>query len=478
MKLAHAILLWMSTTSPLAAQTTAVDTARPFRMHYVVSPANGDPSARTDEQINAVNVRLAADGNTDADFQLGLAYMQGVGVAADLAKAEHYFELGAITPSDKALVSNFYLEHGWFPYSPEKAVGWLLAAGRPGDLFAAAQAYRNFTPAENTKATAIYRELLERPGTAEFRRAQMELGNLVLDGKYSAGEDAAGRALNLEWARIITQELVGQQEYTIAVAYSAGVDGVPKDDAMWERFCTRAAAYNIDLAQQFYGRAIMNGTIKDASPYLGYAWIRLAADKQYNNKATVQQLEQQMTPEQLQQANSIFEGLVQERARDGAYYALGDPLAEPTAEELAKMPDDDPDVQLRRAFVLEQSGRPEDYEPAMRLYRIARDRRDMDIKVVLGRDCLYGTHGITQDAKLAQYWLKSAANAGSKPAALYLAKWYEGEGGGTADPVQAYSWQWLGTENSPKPVANRLSADQVAQAQEQIAVWRATHQGW
>jgi TonB family protein len=457
MKAVTIILLLASTASAVTAQTIENRATNTFRMHYVVSPADGDPSAKTDEEINAVNLRLAASGNTDADFQLGLAYMQGVGVGQDLAKAERYFEIGAIKPGDKELVANFYLEHGWFTYSPEKAVGWLLAAGRSGDLFEAAQTYRKFNPPQETKAAGMYRALLEHPESAEFRRAQMELGNLVLDGKYSAGDDAASHALNLEWARIITQELLGQQEYTIAVAYAAAVDGVPKDDAMWLRFCKHAAAYNMDLAQRFYGQAILDHEIKNVTPLEGYAWVRLASDKQYSNKVKVQQLEQQMSPNELLEANSVYEGLVQTRLRDGAYYSSGDPLSEPSAAELKSMPDDDPDVQLRRAFALESSGKPEDYEQAMRLYRIARDRRGMDVKVVLGRDYLYGSEGVTKDPRLAKYWLTSAAEAGSKPAALYLTKWYSGEGGGAVDTARAAAWARLGTDKAANLTADQLS---------------------
>jgi len=479
MKTATVLLLLASTASVTAAQAIEISATDGFRAHYVVSPANNDPAARTADEINAVNLKLAASGNTDADFQLGLAYMQGIGVQQDLATAERYFEIGAIKPADKELVSGFYLEHGWFSYSPEKAVGWLLAAGRSFDLFEAAQAYRKFNPPQEAKATSIYRALLNNPKTPEYRRAQMELGNLVLDGKYSAGDDAAGRALNLEWARIITQELLGQEEYTIALAYSAQVDGVPRDDAMWLRFCKRAAAYNIDLAQQFYGRAILNGEIKNGSPFEDYAWIRLAADKQFSNKNTVAHLEAQMSPDELSEANSLFEGLIRTRVHDGAYYPFDDPLREPSVAELKALPDDDPDVQLRRAFALEASKLPGDYEQTIRLYRIARDRRGMDVKVALGRDYLYGIHGVAKDARLSRYWLNRAAEAGSKPAALYLAKWYSGEGGGTIDAGQSLTWQLIGHEGqTPVIPPSNLSGPEKLAATKAYTMWLDAHPGW
>jgi TPR repeat protein len=447
--------------------------------HYTISAADNSGSAKprlqTDQKIDAINQKLAASGNTDAAFELGLAYMQGLGVEQDLALAQHWFEIGAVKPADKGMVGMFYAGGVCFAQNDDEAIRWFLAAGRSGDRFTVAQIYARQGTSGLLKAGEMYRELLLDPSTAEYRRAQMELGNLVLDGKYSAGVDATGHALNLEWARIITQELLSQQEYTIAVAYSAAVDGVPKDEVMWLRFCKRAAAYNMDLAQQFYGRAILNGEIKNVSPYVGYAWLKLASDKQYSNKADVQKLEQQMSPEQLQEADSMFQGLVQERARDGAYYVVGDPLAEPTADQLAKMAYDDPDVQLRRAFELEKTG---DYEQAMQLYRIARDRRAMDVKVVLGRDHLYGTDGVAKSSVLAKYWLKSAVDAGSRPAALLLAKWYSGDGG-TDDPVQALTWELVGHEGAPVVTPKAVvTKEQMEQAATIYAVWLATHPGW
>ena len=52
----------------------------------------------------------------------------------------------------------------------------------------------------------------------QARLAQLELGNFVIDGIYSAGNDIKGRVQNLLWARMIAQELLGQKEYQSARA--------------------------------------------------------------------------------------------------------------------------------------------------------------------------------------------------------------------------------------------------------------------
>ena len=183
--------------------------------------------------------------------------------------------------------------------------------------------------------------------------------------------------------------------------------------------------------------------------------------------------------EQQHEAEAIYEGLVQTRERDGAYYPAGDPLSGPDEAQLAAMPDDDPDVQLRRAYVLEKSTAPEAYEQARKLYRIARDRWGMDIKVVLGRDYLLGSNGVVQNAPLAKYWLTQAVQAGSHPAALYLSRWFEGSGGGAPDPVQARAWKLIGTEPpSSAPAAENLSEQQEAAARQIYVAWLQAHPGW
>ncbi len=449
--------------------------------HFAVGLAKGHHAALddTDQSIFRLNQRLAKKGNTDAAFELGLAYMQGVGVHQDLAAAEHWFARGAITPETRGYVGGFYTDGECFPKNLIRAAFWLRSAGRPGDLFELANAYSEAGSEHVHEAGELYTSLLAATGHPEVRRAQLALGNFVLDGKYSSGETAESHAQNLSWARAIAQEMLGQQEYTIAVAYSAQVDGVPQDLEMWLRYCKRAAAYNIDLAQQFYGRGILAGEIPRSTPYEGYAWVRLASDKQYSNRPIVRQLEGDMTSEQQMEAFSVFDGLVQTKVRTGAYYPSDDPLRDITTAQLAAMPNDDPDVQLRRAYALEKSSSPGAYEQALQLYRIARDRWRMDIKVVLGRNYLLGNNGVQKDARLAKYWLTQAIEASSHPAALYLAQWYEGAGGGIPDPVQARAWRLIGTEPpATVPPASNMDTEQEGVAQKLYTAWLEAHPDW
>ena len=371
----------------------------------LVEAANHDPAANTPEKIAETNQALAKNGNTDAAYELGLAYLQGYGVPLDLAQTEHWFRIVATDPGLNSLID-------------------LDAETRlsPLYLFELAETYRKDTPPQTERASKLYLYLLKQTGHPEVRRAQMELGNFVLDGKYTAGNDARGRALNLEWARTITQELLGAEEYKIAMDYDIPRGDVPKDPAMWLRFCKRAAAYNIDLAQYFLAQAIMDGTVPNQSGYDEAAWTRLASDKHTDEISQLKAMESRMTPDQRQAADAQYNSLVETRLRDGAYYPPDDPLRNATPAALATMPNDDPDFQLRRAFALEQAAQTNDeaYQEAMDHYRTVRDRREMDVRFVLGRDYLNGTNGVPVNLALARVWLTEAANRGSKAAQALL----------------------------------------------------------
>ena len=371
-----------------------------------IAVADHDPAASTPERLATINKALASSGNTNAAYELGLAYLQGYGVGRDLALAEHWFLMVANDPTLKSRID-------------------LDAEARlpPLYLFELAETYRKGMPPETERATRIYVYLLQQTGHPEVRRAQMELGNFVLDGKFTGGNDAKGKALNLEWARDIAQELLGQEEYRIALDFQLGREDLPKDSAMWFRFCIRAAAYNIDFAQHFLAQALVNGTGQHQSSYDGLAWTRLASDKQTDEIRQLKAMESQMTSQQRHGADAAYDLLVQTHAADGAYYPPDDPLRSPSPAELAEMPSDDPDVQLRRAFALEQAAQTDDaaYREAMDLYRTVRDRRKMDVRFVLGRGYLNGTGGLPKNIDLARHWLNEAAGFGSQPAKALLA---------------------------------------------------------
>jgi hypothetical protein len=155
---------------------------------------------------------LAAKGDTKAAWNLAHCYLHGYGVPQDNALAEHWFEIGATTADEKSDVARMYAKGEDLPKDIEMAARWYTAAGRPLDLFELAETYKAAAESDSRlaakyypMATAIYLSLVHKNET-EVRRSEMELGNFIIDGIYTAGDDPAGRAKNLEWARTIAQE--------------------------------------------------------------------------------------------------------------------------------------------------------------------------------------------------------------------------------------------------------------------------------
>jgi hypothetical protein len=378
----------------------------------------------SDADIAKVNLELFAKGNRKAAWELGLAYMQGLGVPADPAKAEQMFRVGAVDADKKAMVGMFYA-HGYFPKDLAATERWYTAAGRPADRFELAEAFKAAGQEDKTaaltcytKATALYLALLKETGHPEVRRAQLELGNFVIDGIYSAGNDAKGRAQNLEWARIIAQELLGQKEYGIALEYRIGREDLSPDQAMWLRYCKRAAAYNIDLAQHYYVEALNEAQAHDFTGYDAVAWTRLAAQKMSGEAGMLKAMMDGMSQEQIAQVEAAYAALIETRTRYGAYYVQDDPLRNPSPEALGAMDQDDPDVQIRQAFNLEKNAPSSEqaYQHVLAVYREIRDHRDTDVRFVLGRYALYGASGVPKNRGVAEYWLREAVQSGSKPA--------------------------------------------------------------
>lgn len=414
--------------------TLAVTQAPYVKTTYGVSPAETTLWAQlheplSDADIAKVNLELFAKGNKEAAWELGLAYMQGLGVPQDFARAEQMFQVGAIDSDEKAMVGMFYA-HGYFPASLDAVERWYKSAGRAQDYFELAEAFKAAGQADKfsaprfySKATAIYLSLLNATGHPEVRRAQLELGNFIIDGIYSAGDDEVGRMQNLEWARMIAQELLGQKEYQIAVEYKIGREDLPQDQVMWLRYCKRAAVYNIDLAQHFYAEALNEGQARDFTGYDAAAWTKLGNQKAASEGPLLKAMMANMSREQIAGANAAYDALIETRSQYGAYYVQDDPLRDPSPAALAAMDQDDPDVQLREAFNLEKAVVRDEqtYQHVLAIYRRVRDHRDTDVRLVLGRYALYGANGVPRNLDVAEYWLREAVRSGSRPARELLA---------------------------------------------------------
>jgi TPR repeat protein len=407
-------------------------------LHTQQTPVWDISETETPEQHLSRIERLAEQGDKKAAYELG--QMCAFGFPAkpdqmyrpqDFEQARHWFEIGAETGYERAEVARMYANGKPFPKDLEAAERWFRSTGESGYLFEAGKAYKAAAEADPSqaskyypRATAIFVELLKKTGDPNQRLAQLELGNFVIDGIYSAGQNPEDRRQNMIWARMIAQELLGQKLYQIAVAYEFGQNGLTKDKKMWLRYVKRAAAYNIDNAQHFYVEAMNSGDAPDPSGYDHIAWTRIENDSNNRNVQMLQVLTRGMTEQQLKASDAAYRALVDARQRYGAFYLADDPMRDPAPSALEAMDQADPDVQLRLAFSLESAAATDSnsYKQVIDLYRTVRNHRDGDCRFVLGRYALLGTNGVTKDRGVAVYWLREAIKGGSMPAQALLEK--------------------------------------------------------
>jgi TPR repeat protein len=433
-------------------------------------PADGDPSATTPEQIAEVNKKLAAEGNTEAAYQLGLAYMQGLGVAQDLKVAAHWYEIGATTPVQKQQVASQYQSGQYFHKDLQSAVRWYESAGDSAALFELARMYQlgQEVPENLPKAIDLYLRILRDPTKAYFGRAEMELGNLVLDEKYTSHDPS----LDLRWSRIIAQELIGQEQYKLAFAYGSAMDlpGTPEVNSLVIR---TAAGYNVDLAQGQMAETDLKDKDSNISVARGYAWLKLASQKREADRPSFNSLASQLPPAQVAQGESAYSALEQTRNETGAYYEENDPLRAPDFAALQSSPEKftDPDEQLRVAFHLESnSSDPAAFAQALHLYRVVRDQRVSSVRLKIGTQYLQGLNGFPKDASIAAKWYSFAAKAGSIEACQHLADLYSGNAL-PSDPVEAAVWSRLAGKEAPH--SETLTPQQQHQVNERVNTWRA-----
>jgi TPR repeat protein len=438
----------------------------------MTSAANGDRDAKTPEQIAAVNKKLATEGNTEAAYQLGLAYMQGLGVSQNLKLAEHWYEIGATTPAQKLRVANQYRSGQYFHKDLQAAVHWYESAADSAALFELARMYQlgQLRPDNLPKAIDNYLRILKDPTGAYFGRAEMELGNLVLDGKYTSHDPS----LDLRWSRIIAQELIGQEQYKLAFASGSAMDlpGTPEVGALVIR---TAASYNVDLAQGQMAEADLKDKDSTATVARGYAWLKLASKKREADRPSFNSLASQLSPSQFAQGESVYNALEQTRSEAGAYYEENDPLRAPDFAVLQSSLEKftDPDEQLRLAFHFElNSSDPAAFAQALRLYRVVRDQRVSSVRLKIGTQYLLGLNGFPKNTSIAAKWYSFAANAGSAEACRHLADLYAGEAL-PSDPVEAAIWSKLAGKENPE--GEPLTPQQQRQVDERVNAWRAAH---
>ena len=184
---------------------------------------------------------LAAQGDAQAQFHLGVSYQKGWGVIADATKAAQWYRRAADQGLSKAQhnLALLYLRGEGVQADAGQARAWFERAAQQGDL-----------------------------------RAAHELGLMYFRGVGVERDFAQARS----WWEKAAAGGEASAAYDLGILYRRGQGGVPRDVAASIKLWNRAAHAGLAVAQNALGACYMNGDGVDADMREAWAWFRLAVD--------------------------------------------------------------------------------------------------------------------------------------------------------------------------------------------------------
>jgi TPR repeat protein len=392
-----------------------------------------------------------------------------------IALIERYAAKGAITPEQKAHIAYGYSGAAFLdePTRRKYIEKWWVAVGGSRCYYELGKLYNGKSDGivetvDEKKAVAHWQRAVEEKDERWARLARMELGYRVVKG-WSSGDKAHDAA----WAHELAMEFIGKELYSIAGEYSYGRE-LAHSPEIFLRFSERAAIYNIDNAQNQLAQAIIEGNWKQRDDADAYAWMKLRAVKQGDDKQ-VEIAEQ--NPELKERIEARYNLLQSAQASSGAYYPQDDPMRTAEAEDLEpRASQRDPEAQIRLGSLLEEQGTDASLTRAIALYRQLWATAAQEVKLTWGRSLMYGGRGVARDDVGVEKWLWDAADAGSHEACRLLAVIY-GEGRGVkADPIAAEAWIRLSNLSTQQERA--LTSEDARAVAARIADWKAKHPAW
>jgi uncharacterized protein len=290
----------------------------------IVGPLAGtSPAAQAEESQSSGAPRPAAEaGDRTAQYQLGLAYRDGVGVAKDLQSAYFWLSLAATAPSASQSAAQRALEGVASGLTPaERQAGdrrgfeeihRLANAGRAWAQTFLGAAYfggTEFTP----KNQALGLEWFQRAATQGDPQAQFRLGDFFLGGtgvtadavrameffKLAArqGHAEAQSLLGwgyymgtgvlqdypeaIRWWRLSADQGWAQAQANLGDVYRLGDKGAPQDYVESARWYMKAAEQGHAVAQSNLGTYYERGEGVPQDGKLAAKWYARAAEQGY-----------------------------------------------------------------------------------------------------------------------------------------------------------------------------------------------------
>jgi len=238
--------------------------------------------------------KSALQGYAEAQFRLGRMYARGEGVPADPAKALGWIERAAGQGHAEAQfhLAGMYARGEGIPADPAKAVEWMEKAAIQGHAKA-----QGFVGWMYTEGEGVPRNVAKAVEWYQKAAAQGEAeAQFHLAGMYARGEGVPkNAAAAIEWYHKAAAQGYVEAENRLAEMYYLG-DSVPEDAAKAVEWAEKGAAQGDAKAQFLLSLMYLNGegTAKDL--VLAYAWCRLAAARGgATEKAAFEELRARLT---------------------------------------------------------------------------------------------------------------------------------------------------------------------------------------
>jgi len=228
-----------------------------------------------DWEQRAKGYRKAAEqGNAKAQYNLGVCYSDGAGVAKDAAEAVKWYRRAAeqgYAPAQHKLGENYNKGSG-VDKDTAKAIEWLRKGAEQGDAKAqfSLGCYYNDEGAtkDNVQAVKWFRKSAEQ-GNAD---AQGSLGLCY----YSGSGVAKNEEEAVKWLRKSAEQGVAETQTILGICYEEGT-GVAKDYTEAAKWYRKAAEQGYADAQYKLGVYYGNGVGVAKDKYEAAKWLRKAA---------------------------------------------------------------------------------------------------------------------------------------------------------------------------------------------------------
>lgn len=261
-----------------AADAGSSEGAHRLALVYALGLA-GTP--RNDSRAAELFAKAATAGHVRAQINLGILYLGGRGVPADLIQARAWLEKAAASGDPQALYTlgrALSESAGQAAADPVRAADLYRRAAEKGHALAGLRYGLALSEGSGVKRDpAAAQRWLTQAQESGMPEAALALGDMAARTPATRDKAANEKIVQsaLSWYQAAANGGVPSAQFKIANAYFAGV-GLPRDPAQALLWYGRAAQQGLPQAQHALGIMLIGGVAGTPDPVEGYKWLLLA----------------------------------------------------------------------------------------------------------------------------------------------------------------------------------------------------------